>query len=208
MVTAASASTKPTSPPLFSVLVDQPGQANGDIFITDMGDTAATMIADGKGNALWTSTGAKSYANMRLQTYQSRPVITWWESHSTGLAAYADGQAVIEDVAHNVVTRVQKHGSVSPDEHEFLITARGTAYIVSYVKTKADLRVVKGPKNGFVMNGIFEEVDLASGKVLHHWESLDHVALTESHAGVPKDPTEPYDYFHINSVARPRTATC
>lgn len=200
VATATSSSAKP-GPPLFTVLVDQPGQANGDIFITNMGESAATMIADGKGNALWTSTGAKSYANMRLQTYQNRPVITWWESHSTGLAAYADGQAVIEDVAHNVVARVQKHGSVSPDEHEFLITPRGTAYIVSYVKTKADLRAVKGPKDGFVMNGIFEEVDLATGKVLHHWESLDHVALTESHAGVPKDPTEPYDYFHINSVA-------
>src|SRR3954454_20569284 len=139
---------------------------------------------------------------MRLQTYQGRPVISWWESHSTGLAAYADGQTVVEDAAHNVITRVQKHGDVSPDEHEFSITPRGTAYIVSYMKTKADLRAVKGPKNGLIMNGIVEEVDLATGTVLHHWESLDHVALTESHGGVPKDATtEPYDYFHINSVA-------
>jgi uncharacterized protein YndB with AHSA1/START domain len=200
-VAAAAKAATPPVPPLFTTVVNQPGQAAGDIFITDMGDTAATLIADGAGNSLWSSAGAKSYANMRLQTYQGRPVITWWESHSTGLAAYAEGQAVIEDVAHNVITRVQKHGDVSPDEHEFSITPRGTAYIVSYVKTKADLRSVKGPKDGLVMNGIFEEIDLATGKVLHHWESLDHVALTESHAGVPKDPTEPYDYFHINSVA-------
>ena len=198
---AQAAVAASTAPPAFTVLVNQPGQAAGDVFITDMGDTAATMIADNAGNAVWSSAGAKSYANMRLQTYQGRPVITWWESHSTGLAAYADGQAVIEDVAHNVITRVQKHGDVSPDEHEFSITPHGTAYIVSYVETKADLRPVKGPKDGLVMNGIFEEVDLATGKVLHHWESLDHVALTESHAGVPADPTEPYDYFHINSVA-------
>lgn len=197
---AAQAATSP-SPPLFTTLVNQPGQAAGDIFITDMGDTAATLIADSAGNGLWSSVGARSYANMRLQTYQGRPVITWWESHSTGLAAYADGQTVIEDVAHNVITRVQRHGNVSPDEHEFWITPRGTAYIVSYVETKADLRPVKGPRDGLIMNGIFEEVDLATGGVLHHWESLDHVALTESHAGVPKDPTEPYDYFHINSVA-------
>ena len=198
----AAASKAPAAPPVFSVVVDQPGQAAGDVFLTDMGETAATLIADNGGNALWTSAGAKSYANMRLQTYQGRPVITWWESHATGLAAYADGQTVIEDVAHNVVARVQKHGEVSPDEHEFWITPRGTAYIVSYVRTKADLRPVKGPEDGLVMNGIFEEVDIATGRVLHHWESLDHVALTESHAGVPKDATtEPYDYFHINSVA-------
>ena len=200
-VAAAAKAATPPTPPLFTTVVNQPGQATGDIFITDMGDTAATLIADSAGNSLWSSAGAKSYANMRLQTYQGRPVITWWESHSTGLAAYADGQAVIEDVAHNVITRVQKHGDVSPDEHEFSITPRGTAFIVSYVKTRADLRPVKGPKDGWVMNGVFEEVELATGKVLHHWESLDHVALTESHAGVPKDAAEPYDYFHINSVA-------
>ena len=201
-VAAASAGGASAGPPVFTVVVDQPGQAAGDVFLTDMGDTAATLIADSNGTALWTSAGARSYANMRLQTYQGRPVITWWESHSTGLAAYADGQAVIEDVAHNVVARVQKHGDVSPDEHEFWITPHGTAYIVSYVKTKADLRPVKGPEDGLVMNGIFEEVDIATGAVLHHWESLDHVALTESHAGVPEDATtEPYDYFHINSVA-------
>ena len=198
---AAASNAGTPAPALFTTLVNQPGQAAGDIFITDMGDTAATMIADGAGNSLWSSAGARSYANMRLQTYQGRPVINWWELHSTGLAAYADGQTVIEDVAHNVITRVQKHGDVSPDEHEFSITPHGTAYIVSYVRTRADLRPVQGPKDGLIMNGIFEEVDLATGEVLHHWESLDHVALTESHAGVPKDPTEPYDYFHINSVA-------
>ncbi|MGI3783306.1 MAG: arylsulfotransferase family protein [Janthinobacterium lividum] len=96
---------------------------------------------------------------------------------------------------------MRQHRDVSPDEHELLITPHGTASTVSRVRTKADLRPVKGPKDGLIMNGIFEEVDLATGQVLHRWESLDHVALTESHAGVPEDPTEAYDYFRINPVA-------
>jgi hypothetical protein len=50
------------------------------------------------------------------------------------------------------------------------------------------------------MNGVFEEVDIASGRVLQHWESLDHVDLDESYAFVPEDASEPYDYFHINSI--------
>jgi hypothetical protein len=137
---------------------------------------------------------------VRLQTYQGQPVITWWESHSTGLAAYAEGRTVVTDLAHNVLTTVEPHAGVSPDEHEFLITPRGTALVVSYVQTRADLRKVGGRENGLIMNGVFEEIDLATGTVLLHWESLDHVDVTESHAGVPKDPDEPYDYFHINSV--------
>ena len=50
------------------------------------------------------------------------------------------------------------------------------------------------------MDGVFEEVDLATGKVLTHWSSLDHVGLAESYAGIPENADEPYDYFHINSI--------
>ena len=197
---AAAAASAPPADPEFTVLVDQPGQATGDIFLTDMGDTAATLITDGSGQKLWGTEGAKSYADLRLQTYQGQPVITWWESSSTGLAAYANGRTVVADLAHNVITTVEPHAGFSPDEHEFLITPRGTAFVVSYVRTRADLRKVGGRKNGLIMNGVFEEIDLATGKVLLHWESLDHVDVTESHAGVPEDPDEPYDYFHINSA--------
>ena len=199
-VEAATTAATP-DPPEFTVLTDQPGQAAGDIFLTVMGDNSSTLITDGLGHKVWSEGGAKSYADLRLQTYQGRPVITWWESHSTGLAAYADGRTVITDLDHHEIASVERHAGVSPDEHEFLITPRNTAYIVSYVATKADLRKVKGgDKHGPVLNGVFEEVDLATGRVLHHWESLDHVAVTESHANIPDDPKEPYDYFHINSV--------
>ena len=181
-------------------MINEPGRAKGDIFLTVMGDDSATMITDGVGQKVWSGNGAKSYADLRLQTYQGQPVITWWESHSTGLAAYADGRTVVTDLDHRFIASVERHDGVSPDEHEFLITPRNTAYIVSYVRTKADLRKVGGDRSGPILNGVFEEIDLATGQVLHHWESLDHVAITESHANVPDDPDEPYDYFHINSV--------
>jgi hypothetical protein len=190
-----------TTPAAFTVVTSEPGVAAGDIFLTDMGSTAATLIADPAGAVLWTAGGAKSYAGLRLQTYQGKPALTWWESQSTGLAAYADGRDVVTDLEHHVLATIETHAGVSPDEHEFRITPRGTALITSYVRTPGvDLRKHGGVKNGVVMNGIAEEVDLATGKVLLHWESLDHVALSESHAGVPDDPTEPWDYFHINAV--------
>ena len=197
---AAQAAASTAEAPAFTVLTARPGTGPGDLFYTDMGDTPAPMITDAAGHRLWSTDGAKAYADLRLQMWLGRPVITWWESHSTGLAAYADGRTVVTDLAHRVLATVEAHGGVSPDEHEFLITPHGTAFIVSYVKTTVDLAKHGGTKNGVVMNGIFEEVDLVTGAVLHHWESLDHVDLAESYAGVPEDPAEPYDYFHINSV--------
>ena len=44
------------------------------------------------------------------------------------------------------------------------------------------------------MDGLFEEIDLATGKVLTHWSALDHVGLAESYDGIPEDVNERYDY--------------
>lgn len=77
------------------------GVADGDLFLTDMGTTTpAPLIADPTGATLWAATGQKSYTDCRLQTYQDKPVITWWDSPTTGLAAYAQGRDVITDLDH------------------------------------------------------------------------------------------------------------
>jgi hypothetical protein len=57
---------------------------------------------------------------------------------------------------------------------------------------------VGGPKDGVVVDGIVQEIDVATGRVLFEWHSLDHVSLTESYAPVPQ--ADAYDYFHINAV--------
>ncbi|MGH2857857.1 MAG: arylsulfotransferase family protein, partial [Solirubrobacteraceae bacterium] len=46
-----------------------------------------------------------------------------------------------------------------------------------------------------------QEVDIATGKLLFQWRSIDHVPVTDSyHTPPPPDPTTPWDYFHINSI--------
>jgi Arylsulfotransferase (ASST) len=173
----------------------------GDLFVTDMAEeNPRLLVLASDGTELWTKSGAKSYADFRVQSYQGRSVFTWWESESTGLAAYADGHLIMTELDGTEITRIEKHGTVSPDEHEFLISPDGTALIVSYVKTRVDLSDYGGSTKGWVMDGVFEEIDIATGTVLQHWSSLEHIGLDESYAGVPKDVTEPYDYFHINSV--------
>lgn len=160
----------------------------------------APLIADPSGTTLWAAGGQKSYAHCRLQTYRGQPVITWWESPTTGLSAYAAGRDIVTDLDHHVIATIALHDGVSPDEHEFFLTPSNTALIVSYVSTPMDLSALGGATDGSVLNGIFEEIDVATGQVLHHWESLDHVGLDESYADVPTGADERYDYFHINSV--------
>ena len=44
---------------------------------------------------------------------------------------------------------------------------------------------------------MFQEIDIASGKVLLEWHSLDHIPITESYW--PR--TVDWDYVHLNSIA-------
>lgn len=196
--TSAPSSSVPSA---MTVLTPARTVGPGDLFITDMADeNPRLVIASSTGEELWSGAGAKSYADFRVQQYRGRAVLTWWESGSTGLAAYGDGQSVVAELDGTEITRIGSHAGASPDEHEFLITQSGTALITSYVKTRVDLSRHGGSARGWVMDGVFEEVDLATDTVLRHWSSLDHIDLAESYAGVPEDPDEPYDYFHINSI--------
>lgn len=63
-------------------------------------------------------------------------------------------------------------------------------------------------QQGWVMDGVFQEVDIKSGAVLFQWGSLDHIPLTETYVPLGINPvvgdglsnTTAWDYFHINSV--------
>lgn len=200
-VTAPTATpSASTTTPRMTVLTNRAGASTGNIFFTDMGAASSLQIAGSAGEPVWSQSGAASYADFRTQTYRDQPVLTWWESPTTGLAAYAEGRDVITDLDHNVIATIEKHGDYAPDEHEFRITGSDTALVTSYVQRDQDLSRYGGSVHGSVVTGVWEEIDIATGTVLHRWDALDHIALSESYAGVPEDAAEPWDFFHINSV--------
>jgi len=84
--------------------------------------------------------------------------------------------------------------------HEFSITPRDTAFITIYQEVPMDLSAVGGAKEGVVLDGVLQEIDIENGDVLFEWHSLDHVALDETYSEPPEDPGYPLDYFHINSI--------
>ena len=99
-----------------------------------------------------------------------------------------------------MIAHVRAGDGYQADQHSFVLTPQGTALITAYHETRRDVSVVGGSPDGKVYDGIVQEIDVASGRVLFEWHSLDHVPLDESYQRVPKDPNRPYDYFHINSV--------
>jgi hypothetical protein len=60
-----------------------------------------------------------------------------------------------------------------------------------------DLSSVGGSGHGQVWESVLQEIDVATGRVLLEWRSLEHVPLSESYMWVGHGE---YDYMHANSI--------
>jgi hypothetical protein len=197
-------------PPVISVLKNDPGTAPGDIFIApkagpaaaDFPDTQGPEIIDNEGRPIFFQPIDAPYdaTDLRVQSYRGQPVITYTVGQSTGGPGHSEGEDVILNQHYQQIATVSAGNGLLADQHEFDLTPYGTALITVYNQVPYDLSSVGGPVNGSVLDGIVQEVDIATGKVLFQWDSLQHVPLTDSYQPLPANPATPYDFFHINSV--------
>jgi hypothetical protein len=83
------------------------------------------------------------------------------------------------------------------DLHELVLTPEGTAIFTCFPqRVNVDLSSMGGARDQTVIESVFQEVDLRSGRLLLEWRSLDHIHPTESYEPL----YEPYDYLHLNSI--------
>ena len=94
------------------------------------------------------------------------------------------------------------------DIHENTMTSDGTMLVTGYNVTQADLSSVGGPKNGWIADSLFYEIDVKTNEILFRWSALDHINQIPLEHVQPFYPvrdwghnsSSPYGYFHINSV--------
>jgi hypothetical protein len=194
-------------PPVVHVLKNGRGTAPGYVFLAPKKDPDeegpgqdGPMIVDNLGDPVWfrpAPPGKPDVMNFRAQTYKGRPVLTWWGGVHGG---FGEGEYVIFDDSYRELKRFKVGNGYLGDHHEFLITTRDTALVTIYAETPYDLSPYGGPKDGLVMDGIAQEIDIETGEVLFEWRSLDHVDVGESYYEPINDPTNRFDYFHINSI--------
>jgi hypothetical protein len=198
----------PLVPPPISILQSKAGLDRGLVFVAPKTTPADGLqqgpeIVDNQGRPVWFHAVAAGdqAANFRVQSYRGQPVLTWWEGQNapTGPGEGQGVDHVLDSAYHQIAVVAAGHG-LQADLHEFRITPRGTAFITVYSAVPYDLSAVGGPANGTAIDGIAQEIDVATGAVVFEWHSLDHVGLDESQAPVPTDASTPYDYFHINAV--------
>jgi hypothetical protein len=187
------------SPPTTYSLADHGTPAAGRYLL--MGPAAVDgaqggpMIVDDTGEPVWFQ-HTPWPTNFQVHTYRGEPVLVWWEGKV--LTGYGFGEAVILDRSYREIARVKAGNGRYIDLHELTLTDRGTALFTCPPATvPVDLSAIGGSPSASVRESIFQEVDIASGRLIQEWRSLAHVAPAESY----RPPTHDFDYMHLNSVA-------
>lgn len=185
------------------------GTIPGFVYLTPASGSGlwGPLMVDEKGSPVWfkkVPDPATVAIDFKTQIYRSKPVLTWWEGTigGTGGQGVGQGEFVIADPQYREITRVRAAGSEQADQHDFVITSKGTALFWVYDPIPCDLTSVGGPKDGVLHDCLIQEIDIATGKKLFQWSANAHVGIAESYAPLPQGDAAhlPYDFFHANSL--------
>jgi len=193
----AGASAGTQAPPV-TVLTKGADNGDGDIFLAPQGGGqygSGPEIVSITGKVLWFHPlPAGTFASdFRTQTYLGKPVLTWFQG--SGI----DGEDVIDNARYQQIATVKPASGYMPDFHEFLITPWNTALILADTIGTANLTSLGLSAHQPVLDGVVQEIDIKTGKLLFQWDSAGHVPYSDSHAPMGQ-PGQPWDWFHINAV--------
>ena len=208
------------NPPELEITKNGAPLAAGLLFITPSNagpsnaiKEAAPLIMTDGGQLVWNGPISNA-TNFRVAKYEGNDIITFWTGLSTAGAniGHGYGNVTFLDSSYNEILVVcPKLGLVTPDGtqcpceadlHESFVTDRNTILVTAYNATPADLSSIGGPKDGWIFDCLFYEIEPRSGKILFHWSAIEHVPVTQSKQplGSAGSRLSPFDYFHINSV--------
>lgn len=72
-----------------------------------------------------------------------------------------------------------------------------------YDVVPADLREAGGQEDGWIWDGVFQEVDVETNELIFQWRASEHFSFSEVERGREGNgdtQDRPWDFFHINSI--------
>jgi Arylsulfotransferase (ASST) len=173
-------------------------ESNNAIEIHPVGP-GGPMIVDGKGRLVWFKQleTPEVAANLRLQRYEGKDVLTWWQGTVTP-SAFGVGEGVIANHSYRTIQTVQAGNGYPMDIHELQLTGTGDALFTIYSPVKVHLPGTPQGTLSPLLDSIVQEVDIRTGLVVWEWHSYGHIPLADSYA-TPANSAS-YDAFHVNSI--------
>jgi hypothetical protein len=149
------------------------------------------MILDAHGRLVWFRPLAAPdvAADLAVQRYRGRRVLTWWQGPVT-VQAFGLGLGVIADTSYRTIATIHAGNGYRMDIHELALTPEGDALATVYSPVLVGGRPV--------LDSIIQRIDVATGLVVWEWHGLGHLPLSESYASPAVSAAN--DVYHINSV--------
>ncbi len=137
-------------------------------------------------------------SNLAPQTYEGKPALSWWQGQVTNTGATETGEDVVVNQHYRKVASLKATGGWVLTLHEFLIDGED-AWVTANKNIAKDLSKWGGAYNGALVDSAVQEYNLRTGRLLHSWDALDHIPLSQSQATLPTNGF-PWDAYHVNSV--------
>ncbi|KZV70667.1 hypothetical protein PENSPDRAFT_752335 [Peniophora sp. CONT] len=165
--------------------------------------TPGSTIYDRNGSHVWIGGPQFGLANLQLQEYAGKPVLTFWIGASVD--GHGAGSCYIVDDTYSVIAKIDAVGGEGADLHECNIPkdTNTTAMITVYNNISPfDLTPVGGPENGTLIDCWIQEIEIETGAVLFNWSMFEHVSPFDSYAaaGDGEDSADLWDAYHMNSI--------
>ncbi|RAK89341.1 hypothetical protein BO79DRAFT_237457 [Aspergillus costaricaensis CBS 115574] len=148
--------------------------------------------------------------NFQAARWNGQDVLAAFEGAHNGLYGHGHGHHVLLNQRYETIKELRAGNHLLSDKHEFEILNESTALIQVHHPEVRDLsNYTSDRRQHWIVNAIFQELNINDGKVLFEWRSLDHIGPEESalplpndQAGIGHNSSTAWDYFHINSVTK------
>jgi hypothetical protein len=191
-------------PPTVSIDYDSPQAAPGDVFLTFAhgAGQSGPMIVDGSGRLVWFKPVPKDMTatDFQVELYDGRPALVWWQGYIPNLGI-GFGTDEIYGSNYRPLAQIKAGNGYEADLHDAQITPQDSAFITSNTLVHTDLASGGGPHAGVLIDSLVQEIDIKTGLVMFEWHAYGHVALSESYSPPHDSSSEPWDWFHLNSIS-------
>lgn len=171
---------------------------------------AAPYIYSSDGELVWSGFSYFSIwaTNFQAGKVKGEDVLFSFEGSHNPRYGHGHGHITFLNQNYETIKELRAGNHKIMDKHEFHIINETTGLVQLYQPVPKDLTPYgESPEQQWIVDAIFQELDIITGEVLFEWSSLEHISPNESvlpisqgQAGSGYNSSDAWDYFHINSV--------
>ncbi|HEY2655930.1 MAG TPA: MFS transporter [Solirubrobacteraceae bacterium] len=136
--------------------------------------------------------------NLTAQTYEGKPVLSWWQGSVTATGQTNSGEDVVVNQHYQPVATLKGRDGWVLTLHEMVIRGH-YAWVTADKNVPAQLAKYGGVNGGAMIDSAVQKYDLRTGKLLYSWTASSHIPPSDSETQPPANGF-PWDAYHVNSV--------